>query len=255
MSNEKCFLSDKEDCELTDVTVNGKTYWIDEEIADEHPLKKLKAMIQEKLDASEKKKEEAISAIAEAAQTLGLSKEDLGRMLLGDKGQAPVQTESPQTTVPAKASPRAVATNNNDDDWEEVDGTLPTNLKVRTNRVSNEHGQVGGGMPAHSSFTDENGKTVSEQNKKVKKLKNGIVEKSNMGTTVIRMEHRSGHEVDRMLRDIDEQGYLTRAAVSGTGSASGARTMECNLCGGSGITKIGHKECPKCGGTGIILID
>jgi hypothetical protein len=267
MSENKCFLTDEENCELTDVVVNGLIYLIKEEIAEEYPLKKLKEMIatrlaekskkeKEEQERIEKEKSDAVETIAVALKSLGVSKEDFGRFLLGQKEPekpVPVPTlseEESNNTKLIKPNTNQIK-KDEDDGFRPVDGSLVTSTKV--NAKYGDDG-IGSAMPAHSSFADKEGRTVREENKRVKKLEDGIVEKSNMGTTVIKMEHKSGSEVDKMIKQVDNEGNLIRAAVSGRGHLSGARTADCNLCGGSGITRIGYKSCPKCGGTGTVTV-
>lgn len=259
-----CFLTKESDCELTDVQVDGETYWVKEDIADEHPLKKLKILIKEEADkinketvekeeADKKRKEEALNTLTEAASVLGLSKADLGRLLLGqslssENKETNQELEVDLTKVkPIQKAPRQ----DSNDGFKEVDGGLVTSVRARVSADS----ELPASAAAWSSVKDSEGKSVREEGKMVKRLEDGgIVEKSNMGTTVIRMEHKSGSEVDKMLRQVDENGDLVRASVAGSGTMSGARTAECNLCNGSGITRIGHKSCPKCGGTGIVTV-
>lgn len=247
MDNKSCFLTGESDCELTDLTVSGTTYWIKEDIADEYPLKKLKAMIQDKLDELQKgeleaakKKEEAVERIADAAKELGITKEDLGRLLLGQtKPEQPDQGRLPAPQQKAKRSDKGFA---------EVDGNLKTGVNAKVSADS----KLPPAMPGYNQVEDREGKTVQESNKRVKKIDDGIVQKSDFGTTVIRIDKRSGNELDRVLREVDDAGNLTRAATAGRGQFSGTNTVDCPLCRGSGVNRINYKKCAKCDGIGTI---
>lgn len=253
MNNNKCFLSNKTDCELTEVLINGTTYHVDENLTEEHSLKKLKEMILEKINEESAKKEKAMDDLTAAVAALGISKEELGMMLLGKKAQEPAAqepaTQESQVESTAVIKP-TTKPQSKDEGFVEVDGTL----KSKSMNVNAEEG-IGGTMPAYTNVNDKEGKKIIETNKKVKRLDDGgIVEKSDMGTTIIRVQGQDPG-LDKMLQQIDpDTGELIRAAVSGSGKASGRQTVECTLCGGSGITKIGHKTCPKCNGTGIIHV-
>lgn len=243
--NKTCFLTGKSDCDLVDITVNGLVYLISEEIADEYSLKKIKSMIEEKVkketEESKKKKEEAMSKLTEAVSELGISKEELANLLLG-------QSQKTETKPSEEPSKPVKQTKPKDDDFVEVDGEL----KSKTLPVKAESG-IGSTLPAYDSVKNE-GKKVVESDKRVKKLDDGgVVEKSNMGTTVIRIMQQDPN-LEKTLSQVDDEGNLIRAAVSGSGRASGSRTVDCSLCAGSGIARIGHKTCQKCGGAGIVYV-
>jgi len=259
MSDNKCFLSGKIDCELVEVPFNGIIYYVDDNLADEFSLKKLKEKIEEQVNKNLTEKEEkdkletekkskALDDIKNAAASLGLSAEALGRFLLGQT--EPVQASAPiETTAVSVPASTAVSKPKIEDGFVEVEGTL----KSKTMNVSAEEG-VSGGVPAYSKVNDSDGKAVVESYKRVKRLEDGgIVEKSNMGTTVIRINQQDPN-LDKMLKQTDENRELVRAAVSGSGRMSGGQTVDCPLCSGSGITKIGHVTCPKCGGAGMIQV-
>jgi len=252
--NEKCcFLTGESDCDLTDLTVDGVIYWIKEDIADEHPLKKLKQLIKDKLEELDKekleveqKKNEAVARIAEAAKDLGISKEDLGRLLLGEKGLT--QPEEPEAQVPAVVAPKEIQARKSDKGFTEVDGDLKTGVSAKVS-ADNE---LPPAMPGYSRVEDGEGRAIHEGNKRVKKLEDGIVQKSDFGTTIIRIDKRSGSELDKILKETDDQYNLTRAATAGSGHLSGSKTIDCPLCRGSGVNRVNYEKCAKCGGVGTI---
>jgi len=240
----KCFITDKE-CKTTDISYEGETYYVEEELAEDNSLKKIRDMIKNKIESIQKEKEDAMGMLEMACSKLGLSKEDIGRMLLGNNS-APPQVASPPENEPKVIVEKPIKVK--DDGFQEVDGDLKSEIKAN---VSSEQG-IGEAMPAYSTIHGEDGKSVREEGKRVKRLDDAIITKSNMGTTVIRMDHRSGKEIESLITELDNDGNLVRASASGSGRASGQRTIDCPLCGGSGITRINHQKCPKCGGTGII---
>lgn len=242
MNNNSCYLSDKTDCKLTEVTVDGILYFINEEIADEYSLKKLKEQILEKKKEKEQEKEQALETITKACESLGIDKEALARLLLGQK-----EPSQPSQPSQPDQSQRKIQ---KDDGFIEVDGTLKSSIKANINA---EEG-VSATIPAYSRVTDKDGNLISEEGKKIKKVDDALISKSSMGTTVIRIDHRNGNEIDKVLKQVDENYNLVRASVSGRGFMSGSRTIDCPLCGGSGISKINSNKCPKCDGIGSILI-
>lgn len=246
--SEKCFITGKVDCDLTEIMFEGKVYMIDEELADEHPLKKVKQMISDKLSEVEKDKEDALAMLGTACEKLGINKADLGRLLLG--GGAQPEAAAPAATPETPAVTAEVVTIDKESGFEEVDGSLQT--KSNPNVNAEEGISVGG--QAYARVNDEEGRSIVEDNKKIKRLDDAVVTKSSMGTTVIRMDHRKAHEIEPLLKQVDSDGNLVRAASSGKGYLSGQKTIECPLCRGSGITRVGYKKCPKCGGTGIITV-
>lgn len=242
-----CYLSEKEDCELTEVTVNGETFYVDEEIADEFSLKKLKQKIlekKEKKDEKEQEKKQAFETITKACESLGIDKEALAKLLLGKQDEPANQPASQPASQPAKTK------QNNEDDFIEVDGVLKSSIRAN---VNSEEG-VSAAMPAYTIVKDNDGKSIVEEGKKIKKTDDALITKSSMGTTVIRIDHRNGNEIDKMLKQVDEDYNLTRASVSGRGYMSGRRTIDCPLCGGSGISKVNNSKCPKCDGVGSIFV-
>jgi len=247
MEEKRCFLSNENDCELTDITVDGILYWIKEDIADEYPLKKLKQMIIDKLNEEENKKEQIVQQLTKAIEQLGISKKDLGRLLLGESQPAPEPETNNQDESNSGSKNKMVK----EDGFVEVDGELKS--KIRAN-VRTESDVPQGGMTAYSTINhkDEEGKSVRvvETNKRVKKLENSIITKSDFGTTSISISNRPSTEIERELRQVDSEGNLIRGSI--VGDSSGSRTSECNLCRGTGYSRANQKPCQKCGGTGFI---
>jgi len=244
MTNKFCIITNESDCELTDLTVDGVDYWIKEDLADELPLKKLKEMVRNKILEKEQKKNEAIERISKAAEDLGISKEDLGRLLLGQNNNSNNSNNSQNTTNNRQLTKPKVI----DKGFEEVDGELKNGVSARVK----VEGDLPPSLPGYSSISDNDGNTIRESNKRIKKLEDGIVQKSDFGTTVIRIDKRSGSELDRLLRSVDENGNLTRASVAGGDYVSGAKTIDCPMCRGSGVNRVNYQKCVKCDGAGTI---
>jgi hypothetical protein len=245
MSDEKCFLTGKVDCDLTDILFEGNIYKIDEDFADEHNLKALKQKIADKLAEKEKEKEQALGQLTAACETLGLSKEELGRFLLGGKAEP---ESAPATPVDPSVTP-AQPTSGSDEDFIDVDGNLTS--KIRAN-VNYEEGVVGTAAPFSGGVKGDDGKTVMEEGKKIKRVgDSAIVSKSNMGITTMAIDHRDGSKITKDLCRVDDQGNLVRSAVAG---GNGTQSRECPLCRGTGFTRASGKLCPKCEGTGFILV-
>lgn len=248
-----CFLTGESDCELVEIFHNGQTYMIKEEITDNNSFKKLKELInikvaenqeKEKLEAEEaqKKKTEALDQLKGICETLGVDAKQLGSFLLGNTAPS----HESQTKTPSPTSVDSLK--NQDDGFREVDGSLSSSLRAK---VTVEEG-VGASMPAYTTVKDGD-KTIKEEQKKVKRIDDGtVVERSNMGTTILKIDHHNGNELTRILSEVDENGNLVRAAVAGSGTNSGQKTVDCPLCGGTGIARIGHQTCKKCNGAGVI---
>lgn len=241
-STGTCFLTGEE-CIVTDVSYNDKVYWIKEDTADEYSLKKLREMIASKLKEEEEKRQKALDALNEAVKALGIDQEAFKALVEGKPNQTQTQEQ------PRKQQSTETKKDNKDDDYEEIEGDLKSPIRAR---VSAEEG-IGAGMSAYTKVEDPEGKRVVEENKKKKRIDDGLITKGSLGTTVIKLNNQNSHELNKMLSQVDEEGNLIRAAVSGgNGKASGINTVECSLCRGSGITRIGNKTCPKCGGVGLV---
>lgn len=240
-----CFISGETDCKLTVITYNGVDYNIKEELSEEYSFKKLKEMIDDKIEKEKEKKLEAISSLKEICKTLDVPLDKLGKFLLGEDHKEDKKPEVANEDV----KPKDIKTNkvNKDDGFKVVDGSLITKVGVKVNTSEG----VSGSLPAYSGVRDENDKQVIEEDKRVKRIDdNTIVERSkNMGTTTIKINQQNSREIEKMLREVDDENNLVRGAVAG---GSGGRTIECSLCRGTGITRTGHKICVKCGGTGFI---
>lgn len=250
---QKCFLTDKE-CQVIDISYDGSTYFVDEAIADENPLKKIREMIQDKIDKTNKEKSEALDLLSQACDKLGISKEALGNLLLGkeNKSTTAEPTSSEKTTKSEHKSEQTKnkLKNQDDDGFIPVDGSLKSDIKTS---VNSEEG-IGAALPAYNTVHDKDGSSIREEGKKVKRLDDAVISKSNMGTTVIRMDHRKASEIEPLLKQVDGNGNLVRAATSGRGFLSGAKTIDCPMCQGSGIARIGYQKCPKCDGSGLITV-
>lgn len=258
MDNTKCFLTDETDCDLIDVTVNDSTYYVSEDLADELPLKKLRAKITDKVEKDKKEAEEkeaeaakkrldALSTLKGVIGDLGISKEDLAALLLGQKPEeaAAVAELTAAATRPAKQA--NTAPTKLDEGFKAVSG----DLKGSSSSAALGDG-VSASMPAYASVNDGDGKSVQEEGKTQKIIDNGsgTITRSNLGTTIIKV---SGHDngLNKMLQQTDAEGNLIRSSAL-NGQGAGRATTECPLCRGSGITRIGAKTCPKCEGVGIV---
>lgn len=234
-----CFITGEE-CPVTEVFYEDKQYLVKEDLADEYPLKKIREMIANKIQEEEEKKKKALEALNTAVEALGIDKDAFQALLLGQKKEP-----SPPSQL------KSLRKEKKDDNYVEVDGNLKADFRANINA---EEGVDGSTIPGYSTVHDNDGKTVKEEGKRIKKPdKNTLVSEGNMGKTVIRIDHRSGSEIDKFIKNIDvETKELLRPAVTGRGHLSGLRTTECPLCRGSGITRIGEKKCPKCDGTGFL---
>ena len=247
----QCFITGEKDCELTEINYNSKVYLISDAICEEMSFKKLCEMINkkeeeilEKSKEEENKKNDTLNKIKELCAVMGITPQALSDLI----GGSPNQTTNNVTPKEIAESAVKKCAPRKPDGFKEVDGSLRSDIKIA---VKSE-GELPGAMPGYSSVKDGD-RTIRETNKKVKRVnENTIVEKSDMGTTVIQIDHRSGREIEQMLRQVDENGELVRAAVAGSGRVSGKQTISCPLCGGTGISKIGYENCKKCEGSGII---
>lgn len=245
-----CFITDKE-CVVTEIIYEGKEYLVSEDLADEFPLKKIKTQIAEKITAEEEKKKQALEVLKSAAAALNIDPAAMEALIIGGQRPAPAEpaTEASAPKQNQLKSLRKPKKEGEDNGFKEVDGNLKADFQANVNLDEG----VGAGMPGYSSVHGEDGRLVKEEGKRVKKKDNALVSESNMGKTVVRIDHHSGYEIDKMIKQIDaETKELLRPAITGRGHLSGIKTVECSLCRGSGITRVGEQKCPKCDGTGFL---
>lgn len=262
MSNT-CFISGEEG-PVSEILCDGKVYFISEKLTDEHPVKAIKKMITDKIDSDKNAKTKLITKIEDMAKSMGVSKDELIKILGGKvpteneqsesaliSESSPLQPSQPQSLKPQSQQPKKISDKPVDDGFKAVDGSLKSSNRTSMNIESGAGDYVTPAVPAYSSVKTKDNKTVIETNKKVKTVDNVLISKSDMGTTAIAVAPNDVNSVNRIITAVDKQtNSLIRAGASGRENSA----KECPVCKGSGITVINNKVCIKCNGSGFIFI-
>jgi hypothetical protein len=240
---EMCFLTDVE-CDVVDFLHDGLVYKISESIADESPVKVIKNMIVDKIESNKSKKTGLLTRIEDMAKSMGVSKDELIKMLGGGINNS--NNSQPQQ-VKQQIN---IKKNDEDDGFKEVDGSLKSSAaKVSVDRDSGDY--IAPSLPAYNSVKDKDGKQVVESDKKVKTVDNIIISKSSMGTTTIAISPTNSENVNKLISEVDRR---TNELIRGNATGDRNQAKECPLCKGTGITQINKKVCTKCNGSGFIFL-
>ena len=230
-----CILTGDESEDIMEIIIDGNIYYVCAKMADEYSLKKLKEMIQQKLEENKTNKTKILTKIDEMAAEYNMTKEELIKML-GGKTEATVVKEPHKQDKIEK---------DNGLEFKNVDGSLKSEIRANINA---EEG-IAYGDPAYSIVKDKDGNQVNESNKKVAKIDNNmIIEKSDMGVTTLSIVHQNSKNINELITAVDENNNLIRANITGKGN----KARDCPMCRGTGITF--NKVCPKCSGKGFIIL-
>jgi len=246
---KSCIISGSTD-NLTDISVDGETYWISEEIADEYSLKKLRELIKEKINEKlaekDNKRKLFLQKMEEVADSLGISKEEaIAAFGVGptDKPAKSPQETPEQTATPEQAAVKPKPKSKSDEKFVEVPGNLTSKINAS---INDESGGSASTMPAYGRVEDEKGQQVVESNKRMRKLDDDtIMTKSDFGESQISIVPQNSHEIGQYLTQVSEEKDLVRGNISGRNAA-----RECTMCRGTGFHPITKKLCPRCKGLG-----
>ncbi len=252
--SDKCYLTGATE-KLMQVVVDGTTYYVSEEIGDSCSAKQLNEKIRTKKSEEGNKVSCILAQMDDMAKTMGVSKEDLIKILGGKlpgeirEVEAVVEKAEPKLTL-VKVQPQPQQPK--DDGFREVQGGLTSPIRARVN-IDNSQGAISGSVPAFSSVRDNNSKVVIESDKKVKTVGEGnnktLITKSNMGTTAIKVGGRKADEINKTISQLDHDHNLVRKSITG---GPGSQGSECPVCRGTGFTQINQSTCIKCDGVGVI---
>jgi hypothetical protein len=212
-------------------------------------------MITDKIENDKNKKTGLITKIEDMAKSMGVSKDELIKILGGkvpsaddDKEEVaakPVQIQPQQTQQPQQSKQPQ------DDGFKTVDGSLKSSSRTNLRVDSDANDYIAPAVPAYSVVKNKDNQTVIETNKKVKTVDNVMMSKSDMGTTAIAVAPGNVGEINKVITAVNKQTHeLIRANASGNGNTA----RECPVCKGSGITVINSKVCVKCNGSGFIFV-
>lgn len=254
---DTCFISGTSE-KLMQIMVDGKSYFVSEDIADTCTAKQLNEKIRTKLAEDSNKNSSILAQLDDMAKNMGVSKSELIAILGGKiPGEDIVQqvVEPDEVIAPSKLTKVNInkVPASTDDGFRTVDGSLASPIRARVN-IDSSAGTISGVVPGYSTVRDGNNKSVVESDKKVKTIKDGagrvdtMIIKSNMGTTAIKVSSKNATEINKAISQTDQFGNLIRkSATGGNGQTTGA---ECSLCRGTGFTAINQQTCPKCEGVG-----
>lgn len=245
-----CFISGTSD-KLMRISVDGKEYFVSEDIADSCTAKQLNEKIRTKLVETANKKVSILAQVDDMAKGMGVSKEELIKILGGVMpGSEPFKsTVEPEESTPAPSKMVAVKIEKKDQDegFRSVEGGLVSPIR---SRVNIEGEGISGTVPGYSVVKDGSNKAVVESDKKVKTIGNNtMIIKSNMGTTAIQVNSGDATKINKSISQTDAYGNLVRKSATG---GHGSQGSECSLCRGTGFTTINQQTCPKCNGVGFI---
>lgn len=243
--SKTCFITGKE-VPIVQFLFNETVYHISEELSDEHSVKAIKAMITDKIDSGKNQQKELIVKIEDMAKSMGITKDELVKMLGGTAQH--VKDESESAPVPIQQVLRKPQSE--DDGFKSVEGNLKSTSRARMSMEEGANDYVTPAVPAYSAVKTGDNKLVTETNKKVKTVDNVMFSKSDMGTTAIAIAPTDSNNVNKTISAVNKQ---THALIRPNASGNENQAKECPVCKGSGITVINGKVCIKCNGSGFIF--
>ena len=245
-----CFITDKE-VPTVEFLFNNNVYHISEELSDEHSVKVIKQMITDKIESSKNQKKELLFKIEDMAKSMGVSKEELIKIL---GGNVPNQDDNiktiDQVQKDVKQEVQKPTNKQEDDGFKPVDGGLKSSSRASLSIEEGTGDHITPAVPAYSTVKSGD-KVITETNKKVKTVDNVMFSKSDMGTTAIAIAPTDSGNVNKVISAVNRQ---THALIRPNASGNENQAKECPVCRGSGITIINKKVCTKCNGSGFIFV-